>query len=98
MEGFSRRRHQRNRCMWIRGVRGTRIAQTAAKQRLDRFKQRLRLQHHALSAAERPVVHGAVTVFCKFPQILNMYVNDPRLSSHADKPVIESPVEDLADV
>ena len=39
--------------------------------RLQRFGQRFRLQHHTLAAAERPVVHGAMPVVGKRPQIVH---------------------------
>lgn len=60
-----------------------------AQQGFDGFKQRLRLQHHALAAAKRPIIHGAVTIFRKLPEILNLDVNQPGLARPTDNSVLE---------
>ncbi len=41
---------------------------------LHRLKDRLRLEHHAFAAAERPVVHRLVAVVRPVPQIVDANV------------------------
>src|SRR5712692_10318680 len=66
-EQIPRRGHQGNCRLWISSARFRRVADAMPKQRFHRFKQRLRLQHHAFATAEWPVIHGAMTILCKQP-------------------------------
>src|ERR1700688_4111253 len=70
---------------------GSRIANGHAQQMLHRLKQRLRLQHHALTATKRTVVHGAMPVLGEHPQILHVHFNNSGLSRAPQNPVIQRP-------
>ena len=50
------------------------------QKRLHRLEQRLRFQHHPFAAAERPVIHSAMPVFRKHPQILYLNVDQASLT------------------
>src|SRR5205823_249477 len=41
-------------------------------ERYQTFKDRFRLEHHALAAAKWAVIHSAVPVMCKGPQIVDL--------------------------
>jgi hypothetical protein len=58
-------------------------------ERLQTFKDRFRLQDHAFAAAKRAVIHGAVFVFRKVPQIVNAYFRQASLACPADDAVIQ---------
>ena len=73
------------------------IADAVPKERLHSLKKRLRFQHHAFAAAERPVVHGAVAIFGKVAQVLHVNFDDSRFARAADNPVIERTVEELGE-
>jgi hypothetical protein len=60
-----------------------------AQQGFDCFKQGFWFQYHALAAAKRPIVHGAVAVFRELPEILNVRVNQSGLARSADNSVFE---------
>ena len=62
-------------------------------ERLQTFKDRFRLQDHALAAAERAVIHGAVLVFRKRPQIVNVDFHQARFPCPADNSVIQRPAK-----
>src|SRR5260221_10871692 len=49
------------------------------------------LQYHSFAAAERPVIHGAVLVFGKLPQILDVNLNQTRFARFAHNAVLQRP-------
>src|ERR1700730_2901554 len=61
--------------------------------RLQTFKERLRLEHHALAAAERAVIHGAVLVVRELPQIVDFDFRQAHLAGPAGNSVIQWPTE-----
>jgi len=66
-----------------------------AAQRLQAFKNRFRLQDHAFAAAKRPVIHGAVLVFRKRPQIVNAYFHQARFACPANNSVIQRSAKEV---
>src|SRR5229473_188369 len=58
-------------------------------ERLQTFKDRFRLQDHALTAAEWAVIHGAVLVFRKRPQIVNADLHQAHFPRPAHNTVIQ---------
>src|SRR5258708_34998149 len=88
-------RHQHNGRLRISRARLRSIPNAASKQRLHRFKQRLRLHHHALATAERPLIHCPMTVRREHPQILHVHFDESRLSRAAKYSVIERPDKEL---
>src|SRR4051812_20220572 len=59
------------------------------------FKDRFRLQYHALAAAKRAVIHGAVPVFRKRPQIVNNYLNQACFASPPSDSVIKRATKEI---
>src|SRR3974390_2138024 len=70
-------------------------ARRRALQSLDTFKDRFRLQDHALAAAKRAVIHGAVPVFRKVPQIVNADLYQSRFAGPAHNTKIQRPGEEF---
>src|SRR5262249_53270670 len=66
-----------------------------AEERFNRFKERLRFEHHAFATTEGTISHGAMAVFGEFTQILNPNLHKTCFASPADNPVVERPVEKL---
>ncbi len=62
---------------------------------LHGLKHRLRLEHHALAAAERAIVHGLVAVVSELPQIVHANIDQAGLSGSADNAVVERSGEEL---
>ena len=56
---------------------------------LNTFKDRFRLQDHSFAAAEWAVIHGAVLVFGKDPQVLDVDFDQPGFFCPPDNPEIE---------
>src|ERR1700722_17124477 len=57
--------------------------------RFDTFKDRFRLEHHALAAAEWAVIHGLVAVMRKGPQIVDFDCHQAGFPSPANDSVIQ---------
>src|SRR5712692_3210426 len=79
VEQFSGRGHQDDGSIRGECRRFRRFPHPMSEQRLHRLKQRLWLQHHALTSAKRAVVHGAVAILGEGAQILNVCCNEPSL-------------------
>jgi hypothetical protein len=88
-------RHQNNRGFGIRGSFLPRVAEVVAQKRFSCLKQRFRLKNHPFATSEWPVVNGSVAVLGKFPQILNVNLNDAVLLSTAQNSVLERPSKEL---
>jgi len=71
------------------------VPNTLTEKRLHRFEKRLWLQHHALATAERPVIHGAMTILREYPQILHVHLDEPCFSRPPKYSVIERPGKEL---
>ncbi len=67
----------------------TRSIPRSQLQRLQTFKERFRLQHHAFAAAERAVIHGAVLVVRKLPQVVDFDFRQAHLAGPAGNSVIQ---------
>src|SRR5260370_22098423 len=63
------------------------------RQRLSAFKNRLRLKQHALTAAERPVIHRAVPVVSERPQSMHPDVNNSRFSRPPHNAMLQRPAK-----
>jgi hypothetical protein len=63
-------------------------------QRFKRRRKRLRLQHHSLAAAKRPVVHGAMAIVRKRPQIVDAHLDQPLGQRSAHDAVLENAGEE----
>ena len=63
-------------------------------QRLQTFKERFRLEHHALAAAEGAVIHGAVPVVRELPQIVDFDFRQAHLAGPAGDAVIQRSAEE----
>ncbi len=60
-----------------------------AQQRFDGFEQRLGLEHHALAAAKRAIVDGAMAVVSERAQVLHADVDEAGFAGPADDAVVE---------
>src|SRR5579871_5968229 len=69
------------------------IAYGLAEQGFDCVKKRFGFENHTFAPAERAVVHGPVTVFCKFAQVLHMDLYNSRLLRSTQNAVVEGPGE-----
>ncbi len=69
------------------------IAYGLAEQGFDCVKERFGFENHTFAPAERAVVHGPVTVFCKFAQVLHMDLYNSRLLRSTQNAVVERPGE-----
>src|SRR5437660_587583 len=67
IEYSSSRGHQDDRGFWIARGLLPHVPNALTEKRLHRFEKRLWLQHHALATAERPVIHGAMTILRERP-------------------------------
>jgi len=89
----ARGRHKHNRGLLRRRYFCFGISHTAFQEFFDRFKQRLRFQHHTFAAAEWAVVDGAMAILGELAQILNMNLRDAGFARAANNAVIERPGE-----
>jgi hypothetical protein len=62
-----------------------------AENRFGRLEERLRLQHHPLAAAKRPIIDAAVAILGEYAQILHVDVDQARLASPPQNAVIQRP-------
>jgi hypothetical protein len=62
-------------------------------QRLQTFKERFRLEHHALAAAERAVIHGAVPVVRELPQVVDFDFRQAHFAGSAGDAMIQRSAE-----
>ena len=62
-------------------------------QSFNTFKDWFRLQHHTFAAAEGSVIHGAVAVVGKRPQVVDDYFYQSRFTGAPDNSVIERSAE-----
>src|SRR5579862_1946108 len=95
-ENLARRRKQHNRCSGCRKAALLISAGTAfrAHQRPDRLEYRLRLHHHPLASAKRPVVHGAMAVVREIAQVVHARFDQSSFARTPHDPIIErSPKE-----
>src|ERR1700722_16004645 len=63
--------------------------------RFDTFKDRFRLEHHALAAAEWAVIHGLVAIMRKGPQIVDFDSYQAGFFSPADDSVIQRSAKEI---
>jgi hypothetical protein len=70
---------------------------TRELQRLQTFKERSRLEHHALAAAEGAVIHGAVLVMRELSQIVDFDFRQAHLAGPAGDPVIQRSAEEAGE-
>src|ERR1039457_5784405 len=68
---------------------------SSLQDRLDRQKQRLRLEQHAFPAPERPVVHGLVPVGRPIPQIVYANLDCASVARPHDHATLERSLEAL---
>ena len=66
-------------------------------QRLQTFKERFRLEHHALAAAERAVIHGAVLVVRELPQVVDFDRRQAHFAGPAGDAVIQRSVKEAGE-
>ena len=64
-------------------------------QRLHTFKERFRLQDHPLAAAKWAVIHRAMPVAGKRPQIAYLNLYQPRFARPAHNPKIQRPAKKI---
>ena len=64
-------------------------------QRFNTFKDRFRLKDHAFAAAKRAIIHGAVTVMRKRPQVVDFDRCQTGFSGPADNAVIQRPAKEV---
>ncbi len=62
-------------------------------QSFNTFKDRFRLQHHAFAASEGAVIHGAVPVVRKSPQIVDFDRCQTRFPGPANNAIIQRPAK-----
>src|SRR5271155_743667 len=79
----------------LAGNCGRAQAFSRGEQRFHRGEQRLGLHHHALAAAERTVVDGAMTIVRERAQIMNVRLDQIRFACAAHDTVIERTTEEL---
>ena len=96
-EQFSRRGQQNDRRLRIRAARLQCLSGARPSKRLHGFKQWRGLQHHAFAAAERPVIHGAVTVLGKLAQVLHADLYQAAFSRPAHDAVVQRPRKKLGE-
>ena len=58
-------------------------------QRIQTFKDRFRLEDHPLAAAKWAVIHGAMLIAGKIPQIVDVYFHQARFARTAENSVIQ---------
>ena len=90
-EQFTCSRHQHDRGLRLKSIPSCRIPHTVTQQRFHGLEQGLRLQHHSLAPAKRPVIHGAVAILRKYPQIQHLHVDQPGLPRPPHNPMIKRP-------
>ena len=59
------------------------------------FKDRFRLQDHALAAAKWAVIHSAVPIMCKCPQIVDFDIYQSSFPSPPDNAVIQRSAKEI---
>src|SRR5208282_6627327 len=79
------------------GCAGSRLAGRRAQNALDGIEQRLRLQNHALAAAERAIVHGAMAVVGGLAQVVHAHLDETRLAGPADDSMLERAGEEAGE-
>jgi hypothetical protein len=62
---------------------------------LEAFEDGLRLEHHSLAAAKRPVVYGAMAIVRERPQIVYANFNEPGIARPAHDTVIQWPAKEV---
>src|SRR5947199_49907 len=62
---------------------------------LQTFKERFRLQDHALAAAERAVIHAAVFVFRERPQVVDFNFRQTHLAGPAGDAVLQRSAKEV---
>src|SRR5215471_13136449 len=67
----------------------------ALANRLDRIKNRFRLEDHSFAAAERPVVHRSMAIGSEIPQIVHLDLNQSTFFAAANDTEIKRPSEEL---
>src|SRR5689334_244899 len=94
---LSRGGEKNDRCFFRQGILLHGVADGAAKQRFDRDEKRLRLQNHSFTAAERAIVHSAMTIFRKFAQILHVNLHNPGFRSTTNYAVAQRADEEVGE-
>src|SRR5580704_2591949 len=87
----SRGRHQNDGRLRSEHSRLLCASQAVPKQRFDRLKKRLRLEHHPLAPAKRPVIDAAMPILGKHPQVLYMNLDKACFASAPENAVIQRP-------
>jgi phage FluMu protein Com len=88
---FPRCRHQNNGRLRSEHSRLLRASQVVAENCFGRLEERLRLEHHPLAAAKRPIIDAAVAILGEHTQILHMDLDEARLASPPQNAVIQRP-------
>jgi len=88
---FPRSGHQNNGYLRSEHNRLLGPSQVVAENRFGRLEQRLRLEHHALAAAKRPIIDAAVAILGEHTQILDMDLDEARFASPPQNAVIQRP-------
>src|SRR5258707_10659346 len=73
----------------LRAATGALRLRRQTAKRLQTFKDRFRLQDHSFAAAKWAVIHGAVFIFRKVPQVVNVYFDQARFASPPNNSVIQ---------
>jgi hypothetical protein len=64
-------------------------------QLLNAFKDRFRLEDHPLAAAKRAVIHSAMLVAGKLPQVVDVHFHQTLLSCPAQNPKVQRSAKKL---
>src|SRR5436190_14255133 len=61
----------------------------------DRFEDRLRLENHSLSTAERPIVHSAMAIRRVIPQVMDSSIDEAFLAASPDHSELEGAAKEI---
>src|SRR5689334_6939227 len=76
-------------------IRQQTLLARADSERLDGFKDRLRLEHHSLPTPEGTIIDGLMAILGESPQVVNFDIDQPLFARAAQYAVVERSTEKI---